>query len=183
VVLQQSLNSSQLHWAEAEIAGQGERLQPELGRLIVAVDVDVRWFVGFMRVEIHSVRPRTQHRRHGSSIALLRAEREVAASRIPGCRPTASAPRVAGCPSCPCAPGFTVDCRPLGSSMSPRFPEDADPSDRPCPSGAAHRAGLIALRRSRSAQIAPVLRFGLVRRTVALSRERRAMSSMERHVR
>lgn len=57
--LQQSLNPSQLNWAEAEIAGQRKRLQPKLGRLIVAINVDVRWLVWLMRMEVHTVRTRT----------------------------------------------------------------------------------------------------------------------------
>jgi len=59
VFLQQSLNPSQLNWAEAEITGQRQRLQPKLGRLIVAINVDVRWLVWLMRVEVHAVRART----------------------------------------------------------------------------------------------------------------------------
>ena len=41
----------------------------KLGRLVVAIDVHVRQFVGFVTVEVDPIRTRSQNRRHGSSIS------------------------------------------------------------------------------------------------------------------
>ena len=51
MVDQDLLDSADLDRAESEAAGQRDRLQPELGREVVAVHVDVRWLVRLMTVD------------------------------------------------------------------------------------------------------------------------------------
>ena len=52
----QFLKPPQLLGREAEVSGEANRLQPELGRQIVPVNMDMRWLIGFMAVEVEAVR-------------------------------------------------------------------------------------------------------------------------------
>jgi hypothetical protein len=61
----QSLNPAQVSGVEAQVSGQGDGVQPELGRHFVSVDVHVRRLVSqIVAVEVEPVRSNTQHGRH-----------------------------------------------------------------------------------------------------------------------
>lgn len=60
---------AKFYGAESQVARQRDRVQPELGRLVVAIDLHVRQFVGFVTVEVDAIRTRSQSRRYGSSIS------------------------------------------------------------------------------------------------------------------
>jgi hypothetical protein len=55
VLDQDSLNVAQFLCAETEIAHQGHWPNPELGRLIVSVNVHMRWFAHVMAIEVKGV--------------------------------------------------------------------------------------------------------------------------------
>src|ERR1019366_3808774 len=52
----QFIKPTQLLGREAEVPRETDRLQPKLCRQIIPIDVDVRWFIGFMAVEVEAVR-------------------------------------------------------------------------------------------------------------------------------
>jgi len=54
---------------EAKVERQTDRIQPELCRLIVTVDMDVRRLVRFVTEKIDTVWARAQYRWHGFSVA------------------------------------------------------------------------------------------------------------------
>jgi hypothetical protein len=63
----QFLKPSQLLRREAEVPRQGNRLQPELGRQIVSIDMDMRRLIWFMAIEVQPVRAASQDGRHATS--------------------------------------------------------------------------------------------------------------------
>ena len=69
--LQQALNLSKFGGAEAKISRQNRWMQPEFGRLIVAIHVYMRRFIGFVRMEIDAIWTRSPDRRHDTSISPL----------------------------------------------------------------------------------------------------------------
>jgi hypothetical protein len=60
----QSLKPPQIPGREAEVSGEANRLQPELSRQIVPVNVNMRRLIRFMAVEVEAVRAASQHGRH-----------------------------------------------------------------------------------------------------------------------
>src|SRR5438876_325572 len=60
------LKPPQLFGREAEVPCEADRLQPELGRQIVPIDMDMRRLLGFMVVEVKAVRAAAQDGRHGT---------------------------------------------------------------------------------------------------------------------
>jgi hypothetical protein len=65
----ESLYTSKFRWAETEVPGECNRFQPEFRGLIVTVHVNMRRFIRFVAVKIHSVRPCHQDGRHISIIS------------------------------------------------------------------------------------------------------------------
>src|SRR5438067_12872253 len=63
----QFLKPPQLLGWEAEVPRQADRLQPELGRQIVPIDMNMRRLIGFMAVEVKAVRPASQASMHAST--------------------------------------------------------------------------------------------------------------------
>jgi hypothetical protein len=64
----QSLDCAQLARAEAEIPRQGHRLEPEFGRRLIPIDVNVSRFTKIMTHEVYSVGPAEKNRRHLNSL-------------------------------------------------------------------------------------------------------------------
>jgi hypothetical protein len=64
VIFDQVLNSIDVFAAETVTTFQPNRIEPELGFAIVALDVHVRWFVSVARVKEESEWSAPQHRRH-----------------------------------------------------------------------------------------------------------------------
>ena len=64
----QFLKPPQLLGREAEVPCEADRLQPELGRQIVPVNMDMRRLIGFMAIEVEAVRAASQDGRHKRSI-------------------------------------------------------------------------------------------------------------------
>ena len=62
------LNCSQLTRAETEIPREGHRLEPEFGRSLVSVNVDVSRFTKIMTHEVYSVGAAEKNRRHLNSL-------------------------------------------------------------------------------------------------------------------
>src|SRR5687767_11083645 len=60
VFLQHSLDLSKFDRTESEIPRQRHGAQPEFGRLIIAINVDMRRFIGLMRMEVHPIWPWAQ---------------------------------------------------------------------------------------------------------------------------
>src|SRR5438105_6379615 len=67
----QFLKPSQFLGWEAEVPRQADRLQPELGRRIVPIDMDMRRLIGFMAVEVEAVRPASQDGRHDTPTRII----------------------------------------------------------------------------------------------------------------
>src|SRR5207302_8250744 len=67
----QFLKPPQLFGREAEVPRQADRLQPELGRPLVSIDMDMRRLIGFMAVEVEAVRPASQDGRHGKPTRVI----------------------------------------------------------------------------------------------------------------
>ena len=61
----QFLNPPQFLWREAQISSEANRLQPELGRQIIPINMHVWRLVRFMAVEVESERAGSQDSRHG----------------------------------------------------------------------------------------------------------------------
>ena len=59
---------------ESKVPGQSDRIQPEFGGLVVAIDVHVRRFFGFMAVEVDAIGTRAQDGRHNVKYALSQKE-------------------------------------------------------------------------------------------------------------
>jgi hypothetical protein len=59
VLLDQSLNITKFVRPKTKIIRQSHWGQPKLARNLIAIDVNMRRFLGFMRVEIHAVRTTT----------------------------------------------------------------------------------------------------------------------------
>jgi hypothetical protein len=69
-----ALDAAQFLGREAQVARESDWLQPELGRQVVAINMNVCRFVWFMAVKVQPVRAASQDRRHGAhsaQIALL----------------------------------------------------------------------------------------------------------------
>jgi hypothetical protein len=56
VFLEHALYTTKFHRTESKVPSQCDGLRPELGRLIVTIHVHVRWFVGFVTVEVDALR-------------------------------------------------------------------------------------------------------------------------------
>ncbi len=74
----QPLDRAQLTRAKTEISRQGHRLEPEFGRSLVSVDVDVSRFTKIMTHEVYSVGSAEKNRRHLNSLTEGVAERFAA---------------------------------------------------------------------------------------------------------
>ena len=68
LVFEHPLNPAELVRAEAEVAGKPHGIQPKLRRLVIAIDMRVRWFSQVVTVEVNPVRTRPQYRRHAKTI-------------------------------------------------------------------------------------------------------------------
>jgi hypothetical protein len=75
------LDRSQLTWAETETLRKGHRLQPEFGRRLVSVDVDMSRFTKIMTHEVYSVGAAEKNRRYLNSLTEGVAERLAAQRR------------------------------------------------------------------------------------------------------
>jgi hypothetical protein len=64
IILYNSLYRTQFVRAIAEIACQSDRIEPELRAPIFTIHVNVRGFMGLVAVEVKSIRPNPQYRRH-----------------------------------------------------------------------------------------------------------------------
>jgi len=60
----QKSNSSKFAWVESEVYGQSRRIEPELGREIVAINVHVRWLNDVVAEEVDPEGPISNIRRH-----------------------------------------------------------------------------------------------------------------------
>jgi hypothetical protein len=60
----QFLQPPQLPGWEAEVAREADRLQPEFGRQIVPINMDMGWFIGLMAVKVEAVGAASQDSRH-----------------------------------------------------------------------------------------------------------------------
>ena len=60
MLLNEAQDGVEFPCAETEVARQGNRRQPEFGRQIVPVDVDVRWLVRLVAVEVDAIWPLAQ---------------------------------------------------------------------------------------------------------------------------
>jgi hypothetical protein len=73
VVLDDSQNSPQLDRPKPKVSGQLDGLDPELGRQFVPVDVNVRWLVRLVAVEVEPIRAGSKYRRHHCSSSHITA--------------------------------------------------------------------------------------------------------------
>ena len=64
IVVHDPLDFGKLASSEAQIPGQTDGLDPEPGREIIAIDVDVRRLVGLVAVEVEPVGPVSEDGRH-----------------------------------------------------------------------------------------------------------------------
>jgi len=62
------LKAPQLLGREAEVPREADRLQPEFGRQVVPINVDMRRLIGFMAIEVAAVGAASQDGRHEKSI-------------------------------------------------------------------------------------------------------------------
>lgn len=60
------LNAPQFFCTKAKITRKTYRIQPELGRLIITVHVNVRWLVRLVTVEVDALRTGVQYGRHNN---------------------------------------------------------------------------------------------------------------------
>ena len=67
--LEHSLNAAKFYRTEAQVARLCGVLQPKLGRLVIAINVHMRWLVRFMAIEVNAVRTGSQNGRHNLSIS------------------------------------------------------------------------------------------------------------------
>src|SRR5439155_22232207 len=67
-----AVSSAKFDRTEAQVPGQRDRVKPEFRRLIVAIHMYVRRFVGLMRMEVDGIWPHSQDRRHTLSISPFR---------------------------------------------------------------------------------------------------------------
>src|SRR5205814_708265 len=58
------LKSPKFGTAETEVASESHRYKPELCREVVAVNVDVRWLIGFVAIEVKTIWSEPEHGRH-----------------------------------------------------------------------------------------------------------------------
>jgi len=42
--------------AKAQITGQGNRIEPEFARIVIPINVNMGWLVGFVAVKIYPIR-------------------------------------------------------------------------------------------------------------------------------
>jgi hypothetical protein len=59
-----TLDSRKFHGREAQILRKRNGVEPELRRLVVAVNVDVRWLIRLVAVEVEAIGTATVNRRH-----------------------------------------------------------------------------------------------------------------------
>jgi hypothetical protein len=64
----QFLKPPQLFGRETEVPCKADWLQPELGRQIIPVNMDMRRLIGFVTVEVEAVRAASQDDRHELTI-------------------------------------------------------------------------------------------------------------------
>src|ERR1017187_1419777 len=65
MIFHQTIDAPQFSRTKAKIPRERHGRRPELGRLIIAVDVDVRRFVRLVAVKVHTVGPCHEDGRHG----------------------------------------------------------------------------------------------------------------------
>ena len=56
---------------EAQVSRQGHGIEPELGRLGIAIQMDVRWLIRFVTLEVHPVGTDHQDGGHVLSMSLI----------------------------------------------------------------------------------------------------------------
>jgi hypothetical protein len=89
-LLNQSLNPSNLNRLEAAAGLEANGAQPELRRVLISLDVNVRRLVRIARVEEETIRAGPQHRRHRYTLPELGAAKK---SPEPWSRPNAPVQR------------------------------------------------------------------------------------------
>jgi hypothetical protein len=63
-LLDQTLNPTNLNRPEAAAALEANAAEPKLGDVVIALDVNMRRFLGVARVEVKAIRAGPQDRRH-----------------------------------------------------------------------------------------------------------------------
>ncbi len=60
----QPVDPTKLRRAKPDVPGKGNGIEPELGGLVVAVYMYMRWFIRLVAVEVHAIGPFHQDGRH-----------------------------------------------------------------------------------------------------------------------
>jgi len=60
ILTEYTLNSTKFQRAKTQVASQCDRIDPELGGQILAIDVNVRWLVWLVTMKIDAVRTGSQ---------------------------------------------------------------------------------------------------------------------------
>jgi hypothetical protein len=64
MLFDKSLNPLDLGTLESTAALQADRIEPELGEVVVALHVDMRWLIPITSIEEEAIRAKSQHRGH-----------------------------------------------------------------------------------------------------------------------
>ena len=83
MLLDQALKPPNLNRPEAAAALESDRIEPELGGVLVTLDVNVRRLLRIAGVEVKALRPRPQHRWHRSTLPDLGIAMICRLSRCP----------------------------------------------------------------------------------------------------
>ena len=69
MLLDEPLNPLDLDSPESTAALQPDRIEPELGEVVVTLHVDMRWFIAVISIEEEPIRAKSQHGRHRDRVA------------------------------------------------------------------------------------------------------------------
>jgi hypothetical protein len=68
MLFDEPLNLLDLDSPESTTALQPNRIEPELGEVVVALHVDMRWFIAVPSIEEEAIRTNSQHRGHVAKV-------------------------------------------------------------------------------------------------------------------
>jgi hypothetical protein len=68
MLFDEPLNPLDLDSPESTTALQPNRIEPELGEVVVALHVDMRWFIAITSIEEEAIRAKSQHRGHVAKV-------------------------------------------------------------------------------------------------------------------
>ena len=68
MLFDKSLNPLDLDALESTAALQADRIEPELGEVVVALHVDVRWLIAVTSIEEEAIWAKSQYRGHMANV-------------------------------------------------------------------------------------------------------------------